>query len=524
MMFCLRSIAILVITGVSLHAQLALPADAQKLFVPQSFQTHLKYLSSDEMRGRDTPSPELDRAADYLAAHFKRIGLQPLGGQYLLPFMLIRPDLNTSPEVTNLSITVYGETKSFALTKDFIPFEQTGEGSVVNSPVSFVGFGITAPEYNYDDYANVDVRGHVVLMLRGEPETTDTTVFRGPAFTRHSTNREKIRLAKQNGAAAVLMVDAIRAPRKPMVSGYAWPSLFPGGARSSRGLTLGSEQRDALVFLHVGEAVVNTLIGSVDTVRTWTRSIDSTLRPRTFRLANASVTAAVKLRPDSFSVNNVAGILRGSTYPDEYVVMGAHYDHVGVGKPSASGDSIYNGADDNASGTTSLMVAAEALAQSSTRPERSVVFVAFAAEEKGLLGSKAFVRSSPLPIDKCVAMVNTDMIGRSVDGKLSIGGAERCPDLVAINEEENRNLKAPFSLAYDIEQYFFRSDQASFAMKRIPVIFYFTGEHKDYHKVTDEIHLIDFSSLAEISKLATSVLWRAAHRPRTTYVPAGFEE
>jgi hypothetical protein len=121
-------------------------------------------------------------------------------------------------------------------------------------------------------------------------------------------------------------------------------------------------------------------------------------------------------------------------------------------------------------------------------------------------------------------MVNMDMIGRCEGNKLSIGGNERCPDLAAINAEENANLDRPFALAYDIEQYFFRSDQASFAMKRIPVIFYFTGEHADYHKVSDEVSKIDIASLVGITRLATRVLWRATRMDRTRYVPAGFED
>ncbi|MBU3699924.1 MAG: M20/M25/M40 family metallo-hydrolase [Candidatus Kapabacteria bacterium] len=520
----LRILVLSVFATQAALAQLALPTDAVRHFAPESFRPHLSYLASDEMRGRDTPSPELERAADYIAAHFKKIGLEPLGKDYRLPFALVTPDLDPSAQQTYLTVTKDGQQKQLTLSKEFAPLEQTAGISITNRAVSFVGFGITAPEYGYDDYKDIDVRGHVVLMLRGEPESADTSKFRGAAFTIHASNREKIRRAIKNGAVGVLLVDAVRALRKPIVSGYAWPSLSTKPGRSGRSVQLPSARRDSAVVMSVGESVVDLLIGSVDSLRALTKALDATLSPRSTRLANLTVTAAVKLTSDTFNVSNVGGILRGSELPDEYVVMGAHYDHVGVGRPNDAGDSIYNGADDNASGTTSLMVAAEALAGSSTRPARSVVFLAFAAEEKGLLGSRAYVAASPLPVDKCVAMINTDMIGRCENGKLSIGGAERCPDLIALNEAENAKLAKPFNLAYDIEQYFFRSDQASFAMKRIPVIFYFTGEHKDYHKVTDEIPLIDFTSLAGISRLATTVLWRAAHMPRTTYVPAGFEE
>ena len=504
-------------------AQQSLPKDALDAFTQERYERHLYFLASDSMRGRNTPSPELERAADYIAEQFKRIGLEPLGKSYKLPYTLYRPDLDTAKAVTYLKVTRNGATQEFRLGKDFVPFDATGETTVKDLPVTFVGFGITAPEYDYDDYEGLDVKDHVVLALRGEPDGGDTAKFRGPAFTRYASVQHKVNNALSHGASAVLLVDAIRAPRKPLVTGYSWPALFPNAGRSGRGLTL-PDGPNAVPVHHVGEAVVDAVLGPLDTLRSIVLKIDSSYRPIVRRPDGVTISTSVKLSPEPIVVHNVGGILRGAKLPDEYAVMGAHYDHVGVGKPNAQGDSIYNGADDNASGTTSLMVAAEALASSTTRPDRSIVFVAFSGEEKGLLGSKAYVANTPLPMNKCVAMINTDMIGRCEKNKLSIGGNERCPDLVKINEEENAKSSAPFSLAYDIEQYFFRSDQASFAMKRIPVLFYFTGEHQDYHKVTDEISKINFADLLGISRLATSVLWRAAHMPRSTYVPAGFEE
>lgn len=519
----LRSIVLLIVGSIAVGAQTTLPADAYEVFREDAFLRHMNFLASDEMRGRNTPSPELERAADYIADHFKKIGLKPLGESFKLPYALYRPDIDTSKSMTYLMVTRNGVSTQFRIGKDFIPFEATGEKSDKDLPVTFAGFGITAPEYAYDDYAGIDVKGHAVLVLRGEPDGGDSTKFRGAGFTRYSSIQYKVANALSHGASSVLVVDAIRAARKPLVTGYTWPSLFPNASRGGRGLTLPDGPK-AVTVHHVGEAVVDAILGPLDTLRNIVRQIDQNYQPVLRSLNGVTITTAVKLAPEPIVVHNVAGILPGAKNPDEYTVMGAHYDHVGVGRPNAQGDSIYNGADDNASGTTSLMVAAEALAGSKTRPDRSIVFVAFSAEEKGLLGSKAYVANSPLPMNKCVAMINTDMIGRCEKNKVSIGGNERCPDLIRINEEENAKTAAPYSLAYDIEQYFFRSDQASFAMKRIPVIFYFTGEHEDYHKVGDEVAKINARDLVGISRLATTVLWRAAHLPRTTYVPAGFED
>ena len=498
----------------------AFPPDADIRFDTVAARRHLEYLSSDAMRGRDTPSPELETAANYISNTFKRVGLEPINGSYDQPYDLERLDLALP---SSLMLRRGTDSLLCEVKADFIPFEQTGEASFSNAPILFAGFGIVAYEYQYNDYAGVDAKGAVIVILRGEPENDDTTRFRGKQNTRYSSLGDKLKTARSQGAIGVLVIDALRALRKPFVSGYPWPSIYPNLSRSTRPLQM-PDTTLRLPALHVGGRVVNFLLDSVAEVVSLTRSIDSTLTPHSRMLPGARASFSIALAREIITVRNVAGVLRGSKYPDEYVVMGAHYDHVGVGKANAEGDSIFNGADDNGSGTTGLLLAAEALASSSERPARSVVFVAFSGEEKGLYGSKAYVRASPLSLSKCVAMTNMDMIGRCEFNKLSIGGNERCPDISRINAEENAALSAPFDLAYDIERYFFRSDQASFAMKRIPVIFYFTGEHKDYHKQGDEISKINMRDLVAITRLATRVTWRTAHLPRTTYVPAGFED
>ncbi|MBK9182623.1 MAG: M28 family peptidase [Ignavibacteria bacterium] len=496
------------------------PPDAELYFDTVAARRHLAFLSSDEMRGRDTPSRELEQAADYIVSEFKRIGLEPINGSYDQVYDLERLDLRLP---TSMYFTRGTDTFAFSVKTDFMPFEQTGEGVITNARVVFAGYGVTAPEYSYDDYAGIDVKGAVVVVLRGEPDNADTTRFRGKQFTRHGSNSEKLKLARSKGAVGLLVIDALRTLRKPFVSGYPWPSVFPNLSRASRPLQL-PDSTKRIPSIHIGERPAILLFDSLAGVVSITRAIDSTLVPRSREIAGVRFTCSVALDHEIVKVRNVVGLLRGSETPDEYAVIGAHYDHVGVGKANAEGDSIYNGADDNGSGTTGLLLSAQALAASSQRPTRSIVYVAFSGEEKGLLGSKAYVRASPLPLSKCVAMSNMDMIGRCETNKLSIGGNERCPDLMKINEETNASLAKPFNLAYDIEQYFFRSDQASFAMKRIPVIFYFTGEHKDYHKPGDEISKINMADLVGITRLATHVMWTATQMPRGTYVPAGFEE
>ncbi|MCX6141216.1 MAG: M28 family peptidase [Candidatus Kapabacteria bacterium] len=496
------------------------PSDAEQHFDTASARRHLEYLSSDAMAGRDTPSPELELSADYIAAEFKRVGLEPINGSYSQIYNLERLDLALP---ATLQLVRGSDTLRCAVKTDFIPFDRTGDGVINDAPVVFMGYGITAAEYQYDDYAGMNVRGSVVLVLRGEPENSDTLRFLGKQWSKYASLGDKMQTARANGAVGILVIDALRIPRKPFVTGHPWPALYPNLPRSSRPLQM-VDTVPKLPALHVGEAVLSFLLDSIPNVVSITCTIDSTLIPQSRDITGVRLSCSVSLIRELIPVRNVVGRLRGSEMPNEYAVMGAHYDHVGVGKANALGDSIFNGADDNGSGTTGLLLAAEALASSSERPKRSVVFVAFSGEEKGLYGSKAYVRQSPLPLSDCVAMFNMDMIGRCDSNKLSIGGNIRCPELTDINAEENAALKHPFSLAYDIEQYFFRSDQASFAMKRIPVLFYFTGEHADYHKQSDEISKINMRDLVGITRLATHVAWRATELQRTLYVPAGFEE
>lgn len=495
------------------------PSDVDARFTPARALHHIGVLAADSMKGRDTPSRELEISAEYIAERFRQFGLEPIGGSYFHHYNLERLDLQLPCTVT---LTRNGSTLDAAIKTDFMPFEETGDGAIANAPVVFAGFGITAPEYSYDDYASINAQGAVVLILRGEPENADTSKFRGKQFTWYSSLRSKIENARKHGAIGIMVIDALRTPRKPFVTGFPWASVAKNAKRDTRPLQLPDTTR-SMPCLHVGERVATFLFDSVGAINAMTQQLDSTMQPMSRALSDVRMSCVVRIAREKVPVRNVHARLPGARVPHEYAVMGAHYDHIGVGKLSENTDTVYNGADDNASGTTGLLLAAEALATSSQRPDRSVVFVAFSGEEKGLYGSRAYVDASPLPLDSCVAMVNMDMIGRCENNKLSIGGNERCPDMVAINEQENAALARPMTLAYDIERYFFRSDQASFARRRIPVIFFFTGEHADYHKLTDHIEKINLDDLSNIARLATRVTWRVTQQPRTRYVPGGFE-
>lgn len=504
-----------------------LPSESVTAFTPAKAQAHLEYLASDALLGRNTPSPTLDTAAEYIAARFRDYGLQPVHGSWFHEYTLERARLGDTVAVTIMR----GDTTiPLVLKDDFIPFGRTTAADLRNTEVVFVGYGISAPQEGYDDYANIDVRGKIVVAVKGEPLAKDTTRFRGRASSPYMQTSQKISTAARKGAVGIIIVgDALRMRRlRPL--GFAWPSLYPRIPADALPLML-PDTLPALPAVDGGEKAITTLFGSVEQLRSLQAAIDSSFRPNSFVIPHARVQMRIMLTTESYTVRNVMGILPGAEKPDEYVVLGAHYDHVGYFSPgkhavemnelengvNAPPDSVYNGADDNASGTTGLLLAAEALSLAPQRPRRSVLFLAFSGEEKGLLGSKAFVAKSPLPLTSMVAMLNMDMIGRNSGDSLSIGGNTCSPDLAEWNEDANSLLTRPFTLAYNIEQYFLRSDQASFALKGIPVLFYHSGEHADYHRVGDEASKINYGKLVRAAQLCTHTAWRVAQesvRPR----------
>ena len=488
---------------------------------------HMNVLAADSMRGRYTPSLELEKSAQYIAQTFEACGVEPLDGSFMKSYGFDRLDVMPSTELT---LTRNGVATQFVIKSDFNPHEISGEGTLVDKRVVFVGYGITAPDLKYDDYEGMDVKGAVVVVIRGEPTVTDSTKpFGGDRQTAYASNTSKLENAKKHGAVAMLVADAARGTRKMLLLGARWPSLFPDIPSEFQPIALPSTTKN-IPCVHIGELPAIVLFGSRQAYAEKVALIDSLVVPQSCELPGIQFSGTVEISRVREEVNNVVGIIRGAHSNDgdansngEYVVVGAHYDHVGVGKPVA-GDSIFNGADDNASGTTGLLLIAKALSMSAEKPVRDIVLVAFSGEERGLLGSKAYVANSPLPIENCVAMLNMDMIGRCTDNNLSIGGEGYCPDLTKINAEENATLEHPLTLKYDIERYFFRSDQANFARKKIPVLFYFTGEHKDYHKVTDDVSLIKMRDMMSIVQLVTRTAWRAANLPRTKYVMKGWED
>ncbi len=455
------------------------------------------------MLGRDTPSPQLDSAAEYIAARFREYGLEPVGGSNFHTYTLERSFRGDSN-----SLTIDG--KAFAIDSNFVPYEFGAAGHAEGGAV-FVGYGISLPDSGYDDYAGLDVRGKVVVVIGGRPLGGHVTSVR---------DERKMRFAADHGAAGIVFVGRTDGILPMYPAGALSHGLMPRRAtlqpfrpaRARNGRTIPAVGVDP----RAAEAILGMPIDSLQRILV---AIDATGRPAA-RPWSAVVSMHVRAVVEQVPVRNVVGMVRGTTTPDEYVVIGAHYDHIGHGRrgSSTSADTIYNGADDNASGTTAVLLAARALGglRPGDRPKRSVLFIAFSGEEKGLYGSHAWVADPLVPNEKCVAMINMDMVGRNSGDSVLVGGRSVSHDMIDIVERANR--AEPMKIGYTIEQFMFRSDQASFALERIPVVFLSGGLHKDYHQPSDEIARINLKKVAHIARLVCRAAWQVAQSDtRPTY-------
>ncbi|HVZ41625.1 MAG TPA: M28 family peptidase [Candidatus Kapabacteria bacterium] len=497
-----------------LLAQTSLPAEAAARMTPARARAHIYTLASDRMLGRDTPSPELDSAADYIIACFRRYGVEPVNGSYANQYNLIQQDLG-SPNV----LAIGG--RLFALKTQFVPLEFSSSGHVSAEAV-FVAYGLSRPDSAYDNYAGIDVRGRIAVAFEGEPED------RGGLFMRA---REKMRTAAGHGAVGLILLPNPARSMSMKVNGFPWPALYGGsGLPQSWRLELPSDS-NAIPCISADGSVMQALLGSAaegDSLVPFMASLDAGSAGaigRTLGMVDLRTSIDCRRR----TVRNVVGMVRGATLPDEYVVIGAHYDHIGHGRHGdiagrSLRDTIFNGADDNASGTAAMLLAAEAFAslRNDQRPARSLLFIAFSGEEKGLFGSRAYVERPSVPNRDIAAMINLDMVGRNRPNRLSVAGTTRSTLLDEMLAQANRD--EPMDLVFDLERMFPRSDQASFAARGVPALFFSSGLHPDYHRPSDEPGKINVAKVAHVARLAARTAWIIAERPeRPRTVDAGGE-
>lgn len=460
-------------------------------FDANRYLDHIKYLASPEMRGRESGSPELEKAAQYIANQFKADGLKaPDGKSYLQPF-----EVTTSAKpgkANRFEFSIKGETQELQISKEYEPFSFSAHGKA-SAGVIFAGYGITAPEYNYDDYAGIDARGKLVLVLRHEPQEYDEkSVFEGKIYTDHSQDYSKAANARRHGAAGVILIsDQINHKA-------AGDDLDPFGTATG--------PNDAgILFVQVKEKVAESWVKAEGKdLLELEKGIDTDVKPRSFAFKNLEVRENVDVERVVKTVHNVLGYLPGQT--DEYLIIGAHYDHLGLGgiyslAPSLTG-TVHPGADDNASGTAGVIELARHFSVLG-KPKRGILFMTFAGEELGLLGSGYYANHPELPLDKAVTMINMDMIGRVRDGKLYIGGAATGTTLR--KDLDGITPRFPLHVDFSDNSGYGSSDHTSFTAKQIPVLFFFSGLHGDYHKPSDTWDKIDAPDAVEVLQLVADI-------------------
>jgi hypothetical protein len=470
---------------------------------PQRYLAHVKFLASDAMHGRATGSPELEKAAAYIARQFKASGLQPFDGKSYLQAFPVTTNAKLGPN-NRFEYSENGKTTTLKFEEDFVPFNFSSRAKV-SGGVVFVGYGITAREYNYDDYAGVDVKDKLALILRHEPQEFDEkSVFAGKVYTEHSQFFSKVVNAKNHGARGVILINDRANHRGEADQLEAF------------GKTAGPAD-GGIPFVQIkAEAAERWISGAGKSLDEISAGIDRDLKPRSFALPDVQVQENVDVERAVKTVHNVVGYLPGTT--SEYIVIGAHYDHLGLGEqfsmaPSLAG-TVHPGADDNASGTAGVIELARRMA-AEPKPKRGILFMTFAGEELGLLGSSYYVNHPSLALDKAVAMINMDMVGRIREGKVYIGGAGTGTTLRAMLDQ----IVPKFKLNIDFSDTtgYGSSDHTSFTTKQVPVLFFFSGLHSDYHKPSDTWDKIDAPGAVMLLKLVgevTSQLQESPDRPQ----------
>ncbi len=486
------------------------PEAAPPLPPARWMQEEVKTLASPAMDGRGSGTPGADLAAAHIAAVFRGAGLVPRGegGTFLQPFSVPTGLRLGTPNALDVLAPA---PKHLDLGTEFTPLAVSANGTATGE-LLFVGYGISAPDLAYDDYAGIDARGRVVLAFTREPRSQDpASPFRRPEAYHYGERAHKLINARQHGAAAILLV------------------AHPGGEDRSLPTLRGLSQPQGILAAFVTSLTADALLAPAGLrLGELAETIDRTLAPRSGPIAGVKVRLEVNLVRDRGTARNVIGLLPGTdpALRDQAIVIGAHYDHLGRGgegslAPEGSRQ-IHPGADDNASGTVAVMALARAFAAVGGAP-RTLVFIAFSGEELGLLGSAEYVRHPAVPLDKTVLMVNLDMVGRLRDGRLYIGGVDSGSGLRALVTK----LAADLPLSPELRASpFAPSDHTSFYVAGRPVLFFFTGAHADYHRPSDTWERISSEGLATVASLAARVVSAVAAEPTApTYAkiesPAG---
>lgn len=524
---------LLSITGIS-KAQSSHPESNTEQLLPYQdeisvdfLKTHLSVLADDSLKGRDTGSEGLKIAARYLAQQYQSMGLQPVGdnASYFQHFSLsaLKRD-STVFELYKNGDLVDRSVESKKSTGNFI--RSFGGSDTLSGEIVFAGFGIDDPDHGIHHLGDMNLKGKWVLIFQQIPHVVDGDTLIDPAIngkTRFNT------IIEEKGAAGILNIapiseDQYEATAQKNNVRYSEPTQFNLEYLddSTGGLPMG--------YNLVKPSMASRILGIEATPMALKEYQDSLIKNLTSfspKETEYSLTHTPSNSRSRIGTKNVVAMLEGSDpeLKDEVVVLSAHYDHVGVGQPDSTGDAIYNGADDDGSGTVALLNIAKALTRAKDEgyaPKRSILFLHVSAEEKGLFGSRYYSDHAIIPMDKTIANINIDMIGRIdpehekegvTDYSYIIGSEIISSELdsllkVANKQSGNIALDKKYNDLQDPNQFYRRSDHWNFGRFRVPFVFFFTGVHEDYHRPSDEIQKIRFEKLAKITRTiyATTVV------------------
>ncbi|MFN0135430.1 MAG: M20/M25/M40 family metallo-hydrolase [Phycisphaerae bacterium] len=495
-------------------------ATGASAFTAEQYIEHIRYLAGDSLRGRRPGSEGMAKAEVYIANHFAKLGLKPLGEDesYFQSFELRR---EKRFDATQAEFSISGVEKSWVAETDWTPMSQSPAGTLNDAPIAFVGYGIDAVDDGYTDYDGFDVTGKIALMLRYEPKSEDKEAkIGGSAASTHATFQKKASVAADKGALAVLIVNPPL--RKDDEGNVIADKLMKFDAEDA-----GRNFR--VPFMQISREMADAILaaGKMPTLAELQEKIDRDRKAASADIPDAKV--SVKTGITYAKARNVIALLEGTSAKDEYVVIGGHHDHLGnvsrqFGGGGGSRREIHNGADDNASGTAGVLELARVFA-SGPRPRRSIIFMTFSAEEMGLLGSAHFVKEPTVPLEKIVAMVNFDMIGRLGQDDFSIYGTDTAEQFAAIVEKAAAATGLKYSAPTMKAMTFGDSDHSSFFRKGIPVLFPFTGVHKQYHKPEDDWERIDAIGATTVLQTMAPVIHEIANlEGGPTYVAPKKEE
>ena len=494
---------------------------------PERIRWHVRYLSHDLLEGRGTGQRGGDIAAEYIATQFAEYGLKPAGdhGTYMQKVPLV--GITTEPGTTFSLIPTQGETMTLKPLDEYVGYDQTQQAqSDVDAEIVYVGYGIVAPEYSWDDYKGVDVRGKVLLMLVNEPPSDDPKFFKGKALTYYGRWTYKYEEAVRKGAVGVILV------HQTQMASYPWEVVrnSNSGEKSFLKAEGPALQVASWIQLDVAKRLVSASKMDLDKMMQDAQSRD--FHPVSL---GARLKAHMVSKVRNFESNNVVAMLPGSDrkVADEAVIYTAHYDHLGI-RPDMPGDNIYNGAQDNATGCAILMELARAYSGAAQKPRRSILFAAVTAEEQGLLGSEYLGKHPPIPAGKIALDLNYDDVKPlGAPEEVEVSGAERTtfyPEVEAMAKDFRLVIRPD---ARPEAGHFYRSDHFSLARVGVPSFSINEGMkykghpeswgieqeqeyvEKHYHQPSDEYHPeMDFTGDSAMARFGFALGWEAASLPK----------